>query len=425
MRSTSTDSGTLRLIVTFQIGTDPDQATINVNNRAQRATALLPEEVRRQGVTVRKQSSSILQILTMSSPSGRYDTIFISNYALINVIDELRRTPGVGDASLFGASDYSMRIWLRPDKVAQYNLTPCDIAIAIQEQNSQYAAGRFGEEPMAGPQAFTYSVTTPGRLADPREFENIVVRSNQNGAALRLKDVPRVELGSQNYSTVPTLNGAPAVPIGVYLQPGANALDTANAVKATMDRLSQRFPDGLRYDIPFNTTRFIEVSVEEVVKTFIEAIALVVAVVFVFLQNWRATLIPVIAVPVSIVGSFAGMYLLGFSINLLTLFGLILAIGIVVDDAIIVLENVERIMSATGKGPRDAAIQAMQEVSGPVVAVVLVLCAVFIPVSFLGGLAGELYRQFAVTIAVSVVISGVVALTLTPALCAVLLKPTH
>ena len=406
MRSTSTDSGTLRLIVTFQIGTDPDQATINVNNRAQRATALLPEEVRRQGVTVRKQSSSILQILTMSSPSGRYDTIFISNYALINVIDELRRTPGVGDASLFGASDYSMRIWLRPDKVAQYNLTPGDIAAAVREQNAQFAAGRFGEEPMSESQAFTFSVTTPSQLADPREFENIILRSDEHGGALRLKDVARVELGSLNYAFLATYNGSATVPIGVYLQPGANALDVAAAVKQTMDGLAQRFPEGLRYDVPFNTTRFIEVSIEEVIHTFVEAIALVVLVVFLFLQNWRATLIPILAVPVSLVGTFAGMYLLGFSINLLTLFGMVLAIGIVVDDAIVVLENVERIMTTEHKPPREAAIQAMQEVSGPVVAIVLVLCAVFIPVSFLGGLAGQLYRQFAVTIAVSVVISG-------------------
>ena len=425
MRSTSTGSGTLSLSVYFQIGTNPDQATINVNNRVQRATVLLPQEVQRQGVTVNKRSSSILQVLTMSSPDRRYDPIFISNYALINVIDELRRTPGVGDASLFGAFDYSMRIWLRPDKVATYNLTPSDIAAAIREQNAQFAAGRFGEEPIAGRQAFTYSVTTQGRLADPREFEQIILRSDANGAALRLKEVARVELGSLNYSTVATLNGAPTVPIGIYLQPGANALEVAAAVRATMDRLAQRFPDGLRYDVPFNTTRFIEVSVQEVIKTFVEAIILVVLVVFVFLQSLRATLIPVVAVPVSIVGAFAGMYLLGFSINLLTLFGLILAIGIVVDDAIIVLENVERIMSSEGKGPREATIQAMEEVSGPVIAVVLVLCAVFIPVSFLGGLAGQLYRQFAVTIAVSVVISGIVALTLTPALCALLLKQAH
>jgi multidrug efflux pump len=425
IRSTSTSSGTLNLTVTFAIGTDPDQATINVNNRVQRATALLPQEVGRQGVTVNKRGSSILQVLTLSSPGGRYDTIYVSNYALINIIDELRRTPGVGDATLFGASDYSMRIWLKPDKVAQYNLTPSDVAASIREQNAQFAAGRFGDEPMPGAQAFTYSVTTQGRFADPREFENIILRSDENGAALRLKDVARVELGALNYSLSASFNGAPAVPIGIFLQPGANALEVAASVRATMDRLSQRFPDGLRYDIPFNTTRFVEASIEEVVRTFIEAIVLVVLVVFVFLQNWRATLIPVIAVPVSIIGTFAGMYLLGFSINLLTLFGMVLAIGIVVDDAIVVLENVERIMAAEGKGPREAAIQAMEEVSGPVIAIVLVLCAVFIPVSFLGGLAGELYRQFAVTIAVSVVISGIVALTLTPALCALLLKPGH
>lgn len=425
MQSTSTGSGTMSLSVYFQTGTDADQATINVNNRVQRATAVLPEEVRRQGVTVTKRSSSILQIVALSSPDRRYDTIYISNYALINIIDELRRTPGVGDASLFGASDYSMRIWLRPDKVAQYNLTPGDVAAAIREQNAQFAAGRFAEEPTPSRQAFTYSVTTQGRFADPREFEQIVLRSDENGGALRLKDVARVELGSLNYSTVSTLNGAPTVPIGIYLQPGANALDVSGAVDAAMRRLAQRFPDGLRYDVPYNTTKFIEVSIDEVVKTFIEAIVLVVLVVFLFLQNWRATLIPLLAVPVSIVGTFAGMYMLGFSVNLLTLFGLILAIGIVVDDAIIVLENVERIMSTEHKAPREAAIQAMQEVSGPVIAVVLVLCAVFIPVSFLGGLAGELYRQFAVTIAVSVVISGIVALTLTPALCALLLKEGH
>ncbi len=425
MQSTSTGSGTMSLSVFFQTGTDADQATINVNNRVQRATAVLPEEVRRQGVTVTKRSSSILQIVALSSPDRRYDTIYISNYALVNVIDELRRTPGVGDASLFGASDYAMRIWLRPDKVAQYDLTPADIAAAIREQNAQFAAGRFAEEPMPGRQAFTYSVTTQGRLADPREFEQIILRSDENGGALRLKDVARVELGSQNYSTVATLNGAPTVPIGIYLQPDANALEVSEAVNATMQRLSQRFPDGLRYDVPFNTTTFIEVSIEEVIHTFVEAIVLVVVVVFLFLQNWRATLIPLLAVPVSIVGTFAGMYALGFSINLLTLFGLILAIGIVVDDAIIVLENVERIMTTQHKPPREAAIQAMREVSGPVIAVVLVLCAVFIPVSFLGGLAGELYRQFAVTIAVSVVISGIVALTLTPALCALLLKEGH
>ncbi len=381
MRSTSTASGTLNLSVYFDIGTNPDQATIDVNNRVQRASALLPSEVSRQGVTVRQRSSSILEVLTMSSPGSRFDTIFISNYALINVLDELRRTPGVGDASLFGASDYSMRIWLRPDKVAQYNLTPADVAAAIREQNQQFAAGRFGEEPISKEQPFTYSVTTPGRLVDAKQFENIILRSDADGGALRLKDVARVELGSLNYSFSATFNGSPTVPIGVYLQPGANALQVAANVKATMDRLSQRFPEGLRYDAPFNTTRFVEVSIREVIYTFIEAISLVVLVVYLFLQSFRATLIPIIAVPVSLIGTFAGMYVLGFSINLLTLFGMVLAIGIVVDDAIVVLENVERIMSQEGKPPREAALQAMEEVSGPIIAIVLVLCAVFVPVA--------------------------------------------
>ena len=425
MRSTSTGSGTMGLTISFEIGTNPDQNAINVNNRVQRALPLLPAEVARQGVVVQKRSTSILMVMTMSSPGSRYDTVFISNYALINVIDELRRLPGVGDAALFGASDYSMRIWLRPDKVAQYNLTPGDIAQAVREQNQQFAAGRFGEEPMKNLQTFTYSVTTPQRLVDPAQFEEIIIRSDESGGALRLKDVARVELGALTYGFSAIFNGSPAVPIGVYLQTGANAIQVAKDVRAAMERISKRFPEGLRYDIPFNTTRFVEVSIDEVITTFIEAIALVVLVVFLFLQNVRAMIIPVIAIPVSIIGTFAGMYLLGFSINLLTLFGLVLAIGIVVDDAIVVLENVERIMSTQGKGPREAAIQAMQEVTGPVIAIVLVLCAVFIPVSFLGGLAGELYRQFAVTIAVSVVISGVVALTLTPALAALILKPAH
>jgi hydrophobe/amphiphile efflux-1 (HAE1) family protein len=425
MRSTSTGSGTMNLTVSFEIGTNPDQNAINVNNRVQRALPLLPPEVTRQGVVVQKRSTSILMVMTMSSPGGRYDTVFISNYALINVIDELRRLPGVGDAALFGASDYSMRIWLRPDKVAQYNLTPSDIAAVVREQNSQFAAGRFGEEPMKNPQAFTYSATTPARLVDPAQFENIIIRSDEIGGALRLKDVARVELGALTYGFSATFNGAPAVPIGIFLQPGANALQVAQEVKAAMERISKRFPEGLRYDIPFNTTRFVEVSIEEVVITFIEAIVLVVLVVFLFLQNVRAMIIPVIAIPVSIIGTFAGMYALGFSINLLTLFGLVLAIGIVVDDAIVVLENVERIMATEGKEPRAAALQAMQEVTGPVIAIVLVLCAVFVPVSFLGGLAGELYRQFAVTISVSVVISGIVALTLTPALAALILTRSH
>ncbi|GAA0567659.1 multidrug efflux RND transporter permease subunit [Caenispirillum bisanense] len=425
MRSSNSDAGTMSLTVTFEVGTDPDQATIDVNNRVQAALATLPEEVRRQGVQVTKRSSSILQVVTMQSPDGTHDPVFVSNYALLNVLDELKRTPGVGDASLFGAKDYSMRIWLRPDKLAQYDLTPADVAAAVREQNAQFAAGKFGQEPIADAHAFTYSVRTQGRLAEAEEFADIILRSDASGAALRLGDVARIELGAQDYSFTATYNGGPAIAMGIYLQPGANALQTAEAVKATMERVAQRFPDGLDYAVPFDTTRFVQVSIDEVVMTFIEALVLVVLVVFLFLQNLRATIIPLLAVPVSIIGTFAGLYLMGFSINLLTLFAMVLAIGIVVDDAIVVLENVERVMTTEKKSPRDAAIQAMQEVTGPVIAIVLVLCAVFIPVAFLGGLTGVMYKQFAITIAVSVAISGIVALTLTPALCALMLKPGH
>ena len=423
--SNSDSSGAMSLTVYFQVGTDPDQATIDVNNRVQAALAKLPEEVRRQGVKVEKKSSDILQVVTLFSPDGSRDPIFISNYALINVIDELKRLPGVGDASQFGSKDYSMRIWLRPDKLAQYDLTPTDVVNAIQEQNSQFAAGSFGRQPLTQEQDFTYTVTTQGRFADPKEFESIILRTDSTGASLLLKDVARVELGAQDYSLMTTLNGQQNAAFGIYLQPGANALDTAEAVNKAMERLSKRFPSGMAYKIPYDTTKFVTVSITEVIHTFFEALLLVVLVVFIFLQNWRATLIPVLAIPVSLVGTFAGMYLLGFSINLLTLFGMVLAIGIVVDDAIVVLENVERVMRTEKLPPREAAIKAMEEVTGPIIAIVLVLCAVFIPVGFLGGLAGQMYKQFAITIAVSVMVSGIVALTLSPALCALLLKPEH
>ncbi|RRV27403.1 multidrug efflux RND transporter permease subunit [Pseudomonas sp. o96-267] len=423
--SNSSSSGAMSLTVYFAVGTDPDQATINVNNKVQAALAKLPEEVRRQGVKVEKKSSDILQVITLYSPDGSRDPIFISNYALINVIDELKRLKGVGDASQFGSKDYSMRIWLRPDKLAQYNLTPTDVVNAIREQNSQFAAGSFGQQPLKEPQDFTYTVTTQGRFTDPKEFESVILRTDDTGASLLLKDVARVELGAQDYSLVTTLNGQQNAAFGIYLQPGANALDTAEAVERTMQRLAKRFPEGIAYKIPYDTTKFVQVSIEEVIHTFFEALVLVVLVVFVFLQNWRATLIPVLAIPVSLVGTFAGMYLLGFSINLLTLFGMVLAIGIVVDDAIVVIENVERVMRTQGLNAREASIKAMEEVTGPIIAIVLVLCAVFVPVGFLGGLAGQMYKQFAITIAVSVVISGIVALTLSPALCALLLKPGH
>ncbi|MBI4806274.1 MAG: multidrug efflux RND transporter permease subunit [Desulfovibrio sp.] len=425
MRSTSAGDGSITISVVFAVGTDPDQATINVNNRVQSGLTSLPEEVRRQGVNVSKRSSNFLQVLTIDSPDGRYDTIYMNNYALVNVLDELKRLPGVGEAVIFGNQDYSMRIWLRPDKLAQLKLTPGDVAKAITQQNAQYAAGRIGQEPTAQRVDVNYMVTTKGRLNTPEEFENIILLSEPDGSSLRLKDVARVELGAKDYNFSGKHNGKPTVPMGVFLAPGANALDTADAVKAKMDELSKRFPAGITYSTVYDTTKFVRVSIVEVVKTLCEAMLLVFLVVYLFLQNFRATLIPFLAVPVSIIGSFAGMYALGFSINTLTLFGMVLAIGIVVDDAIVVLENVERIMRTEHLPPPLATAKAMEEVTGPIIAIVLVLCAVFVPVAFMGGLTGELYKQFAITIAVSVVISGIVALTLTPALCSLLLPDTH
>ena len=425
INSTTSSSGTLNLTVTFKIGTDADKATIDVNNKVQSALSRLPSEVQRLGVQVNKRSTSILKVISLYSPDSSLNTVFIANYGLINVLDDLKRIPGVGEVRQFGSKDYSMRIWLDPNKMAKYGLTPSDVASAIRSQNSQFAAGRFGQEPMDNPQAFTYTVTTEGRFSDAKEFENIILRSGKDGGRLRLKDVARVELGAQAYNFNATYDGKPTVPMGVFLQPGANALETSKLIDQAMERLSKKFPVGLKYAVPYDTTEFVKLSIEKVVTTLFEALLLVVLVVFLFLQNWRATIIPVLAIPVSIVGTFAGLYLLGFSINQLTLFGMILAIGIVVDDAIIVIENVERIMSSEGLSPREATIKAMQEVTAPVIAIVLVLSAVFIPVAFIQGLTGEMYKQFAITIVVSVTISGIVALTLTPALCANLIKPEH
>ncbi|PKM05202.1 MAG: hydrophobe/amphiphile efflux-1 family RND transporter [Gammaproteobacteria bacterium HGW-Gammaproteobacteria-6] len=421
MESYSADSGAMQLTIYFKIGTDPDQATIDVNNRVQRATARLPQEVRDLGVQVQARSTSILQVITLSSASEQLGTLDISNYALLNVLDELVRLPGVGNAALFGAQDYSMRIWLRPDKLAEFAMTPSDVANALREQNAQFAAGRIGAEPSPPGQAFTYSVSTPGRMVTPEDFERIILRSDVDGRTLRLGDVARAELGAQSYDFSATYNAKSAVPIGIYLQPGANALDTAENVRQAMARISNNFPGDLRYDIPYDTTIFIDVSIREVVITLLQALALVVLVTFLFLQHLKATLIPLVAIPVSLIGTFAGMAIFGFSVNLLTLFGLILAIGVVVDNAIIVMENAERLIKEEGMSSYQAASKTMQQVSGAVVGSTLVLVAVFAPVAFLDGLSGELYRQFAVTIAVSVAISGVVALTLTPAMCAILL----
>ncbi|WP_423823230.1 multidrug efflux RND transporter permease subunit [Salinisphaera sp. SPP-AMP-43] len=425
MKSTSSDAGTLQLNVTFKIGTDPEQATIDVNNRVQSALSQVPNTVRQNGVTVRKQSTSILQVVTLYSPNQKFDTTYISNYMLVHVIDPLKRVQGVGDARLFSNEDYSMRIWLDPAKMARYSLTTTDIEDAISEQNSQFAAGSFGARPYGGADiAFTYTASTAGRFSNVDQFRNIILRSQDDGRVLRLKDVARVELGAQSYTTNHSFDGQPAVPAAIYLQPGANALATAQRIRDEMASLGENLPQGLEYEIPFNTTQFVHASIEEVVFTFFISLVLVIAVIYIFLQNFWATLIPMLAVPVAVVGTFAGIYLLGFSINLLTLFGLILAIGLVVDDAIIVIENIERIMTEEKAPPRQAAIKAMEEVTGPVIAVVLALNAVFVPVGFLGGLSGQMYSQFAITIAVSVIISGFVALTLTPALCAIFLKPS-
>ncbi len=422
MRSASSSSGTMTISITFAVGTDPETAVINTQNLVQSALQLLPEEVRRQGVTVAKALPTILEVVTLDSPDGRYDGLFVSNYATSNVIDELRRIPGVGSMQVFGARDYSIRVWLRPDRLAQYGLTPDNVAAAIREQNTQSAAGRLGDEPMTQRVDLTLSVATQGRLSDPAQFERIVLKTGPTGQIVRLGDVARVELGARDYSFGMSRKGRPIVGAAVSLAPRANALQVAAAVRAKMTELGAKFPAGLAWAIPYDTSTYVRVSMREVGITFVEAMVLVFLIVWLFLHNLRATLIPTLAVPVSLIGTFAGMYLLGFSINSLTLFGMVLAIGIVVDDAIVVLENVERHMRNEHVDSREATRRAMSEVSRPVIAIVLVLNAVFIPVAFLGGLVGEMYRQFAITIAVSVSISGFIALTLTPAMCARFLK---
>ena len=422
--STSSSNGNLQVTATFEPGANVDQAIFEVNNRVQRALPRLPDEVRRNGVLVQKRSFDILLVVSLISPGNQRDTLFLSNYASINVVDELKRLPGIADVTIFGARDYSMRVWINPEKMARLGVTTTDVAAALRAQNAQYAAGRIGTEPAPPGQSIVYTVTAQGRLVEPEQFGEIVVRAGGPGTGiLRLKDIARIELGALNYDTSNTLDGEPTIGMATYLQPGANALEVARSVRARMEELKPGFPPGVAYAIPFDTTRFVDASIKEVNKTIFEAALLVLAVVFLFLQTWRATLIPMIAVPVSLIGAFAGLWMAGFSINTLTLFALVLAIGIVVDDAIVVLENVERLMREEKMRPFEAALEAMQEVSGAVVAIVLVLCAVFIPVAFLGGIAGALYRQFAVTLTIAVVISGFMALTLTPALCALLMKP--
>ncbi|GMW00388.1 MAG: multidrug efflux RND transporter permease subunit [Candidatus Hydrogenedentota bacterium] len=424
-QSQSANDGSLGITLTFEIGSDLDIAAVEAQNRLKRAEPRLPAEVIRQGISVIKRSNNILCVVALNSDDPQFDDLYLSNYATIYMLDSLKRVPGIGDVSVFGARDYSMRIWIDPDKMAAKGLTVTDVANAIREQNGLYAAGRIGAEPGSGEISFTIPVITEGRFDEPEQFEDIILRATEDGSIIKIRDIGRVELGSLSYDSFGRLNGKPTAFILAFLQPGANALSSMNGLKVALDNLQTAFPKGVQYDIPFDTTKFINVSIYEVAKTFFEAVILVILVVFVFLGSWRATIIPLIAVPVAIVGTFTGMLLLGFSINSLTLFGLVLAIGIVVDDAIVVVENVERIMHDEHLPVREATIKAMNQVTGPVIAIVLVLSAVYLPVAFLGGLTGVMYKQFAVTIAISVAISGLVALTLSPALCRVLLKPNH
>lgn len=425
MTSNSTNNGQTTINIIFDEKVDPAQAEIDVNNRVQAALGLLPNEVQQNGVTVSRKSSTILEIIAISSNETKHDILALSNYALLNIVDNLKRLPGVGDASLFGAANYAMRIWLKPDKMAIYGVTADDISKAVLEQNSQVAIGKLGAEPMEQKIDFTYSLINKGKLSSAQEFEEIILISQPNGGSLKLKQVARVEMGAQDYSFKSTFNNKPAVLIGIYLQSGGNALSTSQLIEKQMNILAKSFPPGIEYKIPFDTTKFIEISIKEVVKTFAEATILVIIVVFLFLQSFRATIIPLIAIPISLIGTLGGLYLFGFSINLLTLFAMILAIGIVVDDAIVVLENVERIMQQEKLAAKDATIKAMNEVSSPVIAIVLVLCAVFLPIAFIGGTTGIIYQQFAVTVVIAVVLSGVVALTLTPALCSSFIKLDH
>src|SRR5580765_3638575 len=421
MFSQATPDGVMTLTVTFKLGTRIDDAQVQVQNRVSQALAKLPEEVRRLGVTTTKQSPDLTMVVHLFSPSGRYDEVYLRNYATLQVKDVLARIPGAGDVEVFGSGDYAMRVWLDPDKIAARNLTASDVVNAIREQNVQVAAGAIGQQPVSNPVDFELQVTAKGRLISTEEFGQIIVKTGPNGEKTLLKDVARIELGASGYSLRSLLNNKTAVALPIFQSPGANAIQLSENVRRTMEDLKKNFPEGIDYSVVYDPTVFVRRSIEAVVHTLFEAILLVVLVVILFLQTWRASIIPLAAVPVSLVGTFAAMLALGFSINALSLFGLVLAIGIVVDDAIVVVENVERNI-ALGLSPENAARKAMSEVTGPIVATALVLSAVFIPTAFISGLTGQFYKQFALTIAVSTVISAINSLTLSPALCAVLLK---
>ncbi len=436
MSSTCSSDGSYKLTITFEVGTNLDESQVLVQNRVAIAEPRLPEEVQRQGVSTKKQSTNIVLAVSLISPDDRYDDLYLSNYATLRVKDQLSRIRGVGEVQVIGSSNYGMRIWLDPEKLKARNLTTEDVLLAIREQNVQVAAGQVGQSPAPVAQGFQFNVTTQGRLSDPDEFDEIIIKAddraivggdpNGSGAAkfTRLKDVARVELGSQTYDQWCEISGQPAATLAVFQLPGANALDVAEAVKESMEHLKPSFPDGLDYQIPFNTTIFVEESIHEVYKTLIEAGVLVLIVILLFLQDWRAVLIPATTVPVTIIGAFAAMAALGFSVNMLTLFGLVLAIGIVVDDAIVIVENAVHHIDRNKLPPKEATIRAMDEVIGPVIGITLVLMAVFLPTAFLGGITGQLYRQFALTIAATAIISAINAVTLKPAQCAVYLRPT-
>jgi multidrug efflux pump len=424
MQSSNTSDGRMLLDVSFQVGVDQDTANVLTQNRVTVSQARLPQEVTQQGVTVKKQSPSILMVISVYSPDGSYDANFLINYSGINIRDQLLRIPGIAQVDLFGGADYGMRVWLQPDKLAKLGLTPADVISSIKEQNLQAPAGRVGGAPSPKDQLFTYTVAAPGRLVTTEEFEDIIIRGTATAAQVRIKDVGRAELGSQDYNSFGRLNGKPAGSLAVYLLPGANQLQASHQIYETMARAKDIFPPDMDYKIVYDTTPAVEASIESIVHTFVEALILVTLVVFIFLQNVRATIIPLLTVPVSIIGTFIFFPMLGFSVNTLSMFGLVLAIGIVVDDAIVVVEAVIHHMEH-GLSPRDATVQAMKDVSGPVIGIALILSAVFIPVAFLGGLTGRMYQQFALTIAISVLLSAFSALSLSPALSVLLLKPTH
>ncbi|HWP17160.1 MAG TPA: efflux RND transporter permease subunit, partial [Xanthobacteraceae bacterium] len=426
MKSVSGDDGSYSLVVSFELGTNPDINTVNVNNRVQVALSSLPSEVQRQGIVVKKKSSALLGVIALYSPKHTHDPLFLSNYVTINLLDRIKSTRGVGDASLWGPQDYAMRAWVRTDRLTGLNLTTGDIINAIQAQNTQAAVGRIGARPISNDQQLQLNITTKGRLTSVAEFENIVIRTNPDGSVLRLRDVARLELGAANLDRDTRLNGGPAAAIALYQSPGANAISTLKEVRASIAELEKSFPDDLAWKVTYDPTTFVTDTIHEVQKTLIEAFILVVLVVFLFLGSLRATLIPTFAVPVSLIGTFIALLAVGYSANSVSLLAIVLAIGIVVDDAIVVVENVERVMEEHPElSPADAAKQAMREVTAPIIATTLVLLAVFVPIGFVPGISGELFRQFAVTVAVSMFLSSINALTLSPALCAVLLRPRH